>query len=269
MLVSLLATPALGQDTIQAKFTVVDGCDGSETVFTNISKTPQRVGVCDFRWDFGDGNTSTDQFPKHNYTLDDPKVGQSFQVKLVVQSKVLPHEIDSVYGSVQIFPNPNPYFEWDVINHGNSQDVVIDSQATKDPTNVYQWSFANVYKSTDISPVFKSSEVGEVLDGMDHNFVLYLVTKEGCDATYSTKFNYNPLSVKDMNLRGLKMYPNPTTGLINLGQEYDVIQVLNTLGEVVFKTANSQSIDLNLPAGIYTLVGLTDGAKHVGQVVLK
>ncbi|MFT5513492.1 MAG: hypothetical protein ACI8SE_001900, partial [Bacteroidia bacterium] len=210
-----LSMQLFAQDTIQAKFSVVDVCDGEEAVFTNTSKVPVKFGGGNYYWTFGDGTTSTDQFPKHKYTLTQQSVEERWEVKLVVQSKSIPSEKDSTFEFVTIYPNPDPSFEWDVDNKGNTQDIIITSQGTTNPNNFYQWTFAGVVKSNDVTPTFVHADVNPFLDGSNYDFTLFVRSEYKCEATYKTTFNYNPLSVPTLVQMVNLVYPNPSSGTVS------------------------------------------------------
>ena len=268
ILFTLVLTTALtstAQDSIQAVFSVLDICDGSEAVFTNTSKVPSKFGSANYTWTFGDGTTSTSQFPTHVYKLDDPAYGQSFTIKLVVQSKSFPMEIDSTFRVIEVFPNPNAYFEWDVINYGNTQEVVIDSQATTDTSNLYQWTLAGSVKSSEVSPVFPHEKVSPYLDGSTYDFTLFIRTVNSCESTYKTDFSYNPLSVSNTKISKVKIYPNPSSGELFFSTSLSDVKVRDLRGAEVYNQAGvSTSIDLNLSPGVYILEATKD-AKHVAQ----
>ncbi|MFT5723637.1 MAG: Fe-S cluster assembly iron-binding protein IscA [Bacteroidia bacterium] len=261
---------AYGQDTIQAKFSVVDACDGAEVVFTNTSKVPVKFGGANYSWTFGDGGTSTAQFPKHTYTLDDDATGKRYQVKLVVQSKSIPSEKDSIIDFVEIFPNPDATFSWLVENKGNTQDVVVDSQASKNPLNFYQWNLAGVLKSNDITPKFLYVDVKPFLDGADYDFILLVITPETCESTFTTKFNYNPLSVEDIWVEQNLIYPNPSNGTIQMKEALSKVVIRDISGHIVFEESSLiNDLTLNVPEGIYFLTGELNGLAVMQKLMLK
>jgi hypothetical protein len=262
VVLGLIMACSLGyaQDTIQAQFSAVNVCDGSEVVFTNTSKVPVKFGGGNYYWTFGDGSTSTLQFPKHQYTLADPKVEERFEVKLVVQSKSIPSEKDSMIDFVSIYPNPDASFVWDVDNKGNTQDVIIVSQGTSDPSNFYQWNLAGVVKSNDITPKFLHADVKPYLDGSDYNFTLLVRTPDACETTYTTKFNYNPLSIDDIEISQNLVYPNPSSGVFNLKEPLSAIVIRDFAGKVVHtQNAVSTEIELECAKGMYSLTAIKNG----------
>lgn len=49
----------------------------------------------------------------------------------------------------------------------------------------------------------------------------------------------------------VKMYPNPTTGLLNLTETVKTVDVYNTNGQLVLSEANTNHLELNLSNGVY------------------
>lgn len=69
------------KDTVEAvaDFRFTEGCVGTNTEFFDISTYMPGITITDWAWDFGDGNTSTDENPNHVYMTDG-----SFDVVLTV-----------------------------------------------------------------------------------------------------------------------------------------------------------------------------------------
>ncbi len=257
----LFSLQVFAQDTLQAKFSVVDVCDGVEAVFTNTSKVPVKFGGANYFWFFGDGTTSTDQFPKHTFTKTKPGEEERFEVKLVIQSKSIPSEKDSTSSFITIYPNPDASFTWDVDNKGNTQDVVIATQATTDTTNFDQWNLAGVIKSNDITPIFLYADVQPYLDGKNYDFTLLVRTVDMCESTYKTTFNYNPLSVEGVVYESKLLYPNPVhNGYINFAKTVSNIEVRNYAGQLVFSHEGfTNQVKFDGAAGLYSVTANVNG----------
>ena len=100
--------------------------------------------------------------------------------------------------------------------------------------------------------------------------------------TVETSFDLN-VTVKtgitdEMKSNSLKLYPNPTTGLITLefnhiSEEGEIIEVYNPLGQIILKTQiNSQTNLLNLsnyPSGTYYIKTISENGTHTEKIILR
>ncbi len=77
------------------------------------------------------------------------------------------------------------------------------------------------------------------------------------DFTFSEIEGEEPNLVVELNQEGFSVFPNPTAGVINIGNDQTaLIQVFNTEGKLVqLETITTNQIDLtNLPTGFYILI---------------
>ena len=76
--------------------------------------------------------------------------------------------------------------------------------------------------------------------------------------------------VEESNETALQVWPNPTTGLLNLdAQDIEKVEVLNMLGQIVLQAEKTDTINLErLENGIYFL-GVSDknGKKSVIKII--
>lgn len=113
-----------------ADFSFSQACERDSMAFTNNSVLS--VGTLTSSWEFGDGNTSTDNDPKHVYTAT-----QSFDVKLIVESDKGCK--DSLIQSVFVDDKPEVDF---TVNGGCLGDTTYFTNSTIDQTsNVYTWKY--------------------------------------------------------------------------------------------------------------------------------
>ena len=81
-----------------------------------------------------------------------------------------------------------------------------------------------------------------------------------------------PLEIVDNELEGLKIYPSPTTGVLNIHSETAIsqIEIYNLLGQLVQSNTDQVSIDISsVDQGIY-FVKVMDENGNVGtQKVVK
>lgn len=75
----------------------------------------------------------------------------------------------------------------------------------------------------------------------------------------------------DENADGVAVYPNPTTGIINIKADINAqISVTNALGQIVIETSGKESLDLSgFDKGVYFVKIKQNEKSYVKQVILK
>ena len=122
-----------------ADFEVDNGCFAVEATFTNSSTFANS-----FSWSFGDGTTSSDQNPTHNF----PTFGQ-YTVSLV--SSNADGCKDSVGQVINVFPLPQTSFTIDPVCLG-SQAQFNNTSQIPNGTLSYLWDFGDGASSSAINP---------------------------------------------------------------------------------------------------------------------
>lgn len=99
----------------------------------------------------------------------------------------------------------------------------------------------------------------------------------GRDLTPGEPIELNPdlsgcenLSVNDYNLTDLKLYPNPTSNIVNVRSKFPIekIELYNTLGALVKVVFNAKSIELNtVESGIYFMTVHSHDAKIIKRII--
>jgi len=90
--------------TPTANFTAANACFNSSNQFNDQSIVSGLDGIQQWNWTFGDGTNSASQNPTHQY----PAPG-NYQVKLKVNSTYCS---DSITQSVEVYPLPSPFFNF-------------------------------------------------------------------------------------------------------------------------------------------------------------
>ena len=84
-----------------------------------------------------------------------------------------------------------------------------------------------------------------------------LTTVDGCDSTVTLQLTLlGSEGIDDLQTSGseLRIYPNPTTGHMQLSQPADEVRIYDMTGRQVALLREVQQVDLGtLPAGVYTL----------------
>lgn len=141
-------------------------------------------------------------------------------------------------------------------------NVLSSSAATS-----YQW-YMNGQKITGAtSQTYTATQAGK--------YVVRITDANGCVYQYSTTHVQYPLGVVDVNFNDkLNIYPNPTTGIVNIkeaslfGKQYS-IQVISSLGNVVKTFYNAETIDISsLANGNYFIKLTSNEGTAVKQILL-
>ncbi len=131
--------------------------EDEEVQFTDQS-TPQE-GIVSWSWDFGDGNTSTEQNPKHTYTqANNPS--QTFSVTLTVEWS--DGESDTETKSVEVHDKePLAQFHWEPLDPEVGKEVqFFDDSESYDGIASREWNFGDGGTSTEPNPRYTYTNDG-------------------------------------------------------------------------------------------------------------
>ncbi|MGZ5280719.1 MAG: PKD domain-containing protein [Bacteroidia bacterium] len=164
------------------KVDVSKGCAPLTVAFTDLSKKGSH-DIISWLWDFGDGNTSTNQHPKNTYTLTG-----NFDVTLIVKDKNGCSHTITKAKTIIVPPKPKVSF------------TVSDSVACEAPLNItftaqatsgiggplkYLWDFGDGTTSTKQNPQYKYTNKGS------YSISLTVTDTANCSATYKKAFFIN------------------------------------------------------------------------------
>ncbi|MGB1040987.1 MAG: PKD domain-containing protein, partial [Flavobacteriales bacterium] len=152
-------------------FTYTSVCVGDSVQFTDLTTIGAFDTIVGWYWDFGDGNTSTLQNPKHSYATNT----QSYLVRLTVTSGL------GCFNDTAILIShlPVPDFNYGPEFFGYCENETIqfyDSSLITSPTNIvgWEWDFGDGYKSFSQNPT-------HTIDSAGSYFVkLKFTTSDGC-----------------------------------------------------------------------------------------
>ncbi len=211
-----------------ADFTVFPpiGCTPLEVKFTNKSILGDSL-----IWDFGDGQSSNDLNPTHQYI----NPGEYTITLTVIDSNSC--NISSIYQQkVKVIDQSNAHF--DVTFDGCDNELSINNLTTKGYE--YYWTFGNGDTSIEQHPDYTYSEAGD--------YTIGLIVNKGslCESSIQKQ-----ISISEEIFPELKLYniftPN-NDGLNDCFQmdgkllecQFYKLQIFNRWGEEVFKTNNPQ-----------------------------
>lgn len=143
---------------------VSSACEGSSVDF----QAANGPGEGAYLWNFGDGNFSSAQNPKHVYSK--PGV---FDISLSITYKDGQIKTKVMEDFVTINPAPNADFEWQYVNDPGLEPT-IKLVNTSEFANSFEWTFEDGEKSKVISPIVSYSNKGR------HPIVLKVSNDKGC-----------------------------------------------------------------------------------------
>lgn len=196
--------------TASFNFILPNQClNGNNFNFNNTSSIA--AGSLSYLWLFGDGNSSTQINPSHNYNLEG-----NYTVKLLVTA---PNGcVDSISHNLTVYPKPAVLFSLNNITQcikGNLY-IINNSSSISSGTLSYNWTFGDGITSTLINPVHTYSLPG--------NFIIKLVTlsDKGCKDSLSQTVVVNPNPIITINAnQGITLCRNNSAQLsVNGGVSY-------------------------------------------------
>jgi PKD repeat protein len=251
--VCLTVTNACGSDSSCNTVTVCDlpiaGFSSNSTGLSS-SFTDSSTGGTSWLWDFGDGNTSTQQNPTHAYAN-----AGTYTVCLITSDNC---GADTLCQTVTVCAFPVASYSY--IDNSN----VIDFTDGSSSGNSWFWDFGDGNNSTQQNPQHTYAS--------DGTYAVCLTVTDTCgtDSTCQSitviGTGLNPNSAEQQFL----LYPNPNNGAFNLETPYGLnlqLSVVDGVGRLVYQTKfvseTVNPIDLsNFDQGIY-LLQVSDGNSSV------
>ncbi|MGB0430668.1 MAG: PKD domain-containing protein, partial [Bacteroidia bacterium] len=244
-----------------ADFDLNNACMNSEATFTDKSAT--NSGLLTYTWNFGDGNSSTDQNPSNTYSQDG-----NFEIELVVNSENGCK--DTIEKSIEIYPLPDAGFSFKHKGWGQYDFTPNNADLAS-----YSWDFGDGANSTDVSPYHEFATEGS------YNVTLNTTDDNTCSSDNTIEVSVSTGLEDDKSaLTPLSVYPNPFTDVINITYELnnksDVsIEVYTLSGKKIKSLVNqSQSngkyqyqFSTPNPSGIYTIKMMVDGKVYHQRIV--
>lgn len=168
----------------QARFNANNSCEKEITTFNDLSTAPQGI-IVSWRWDFGDGTTSTSKSPVHTYS----NYG-SYAVELEVTSSF--GCTDRYRDTVNIYRAPEPQIS---LNGGclNIPVTMVDASDTiSTGTVTWLWDFGD--GSTDST---SSATTHQYAIAGSYTVTLTAVNANGCRTTTTQTVDMDPIPVAD------------------------------------------------------------------------
>jgi M6 family metalloprotease-like protein len=225
------------------KASAVTGCSPLAVSFTN-----QSVFSAGYKWNLGNGNSSTEINPKAVYDS-----AGTYVVSLIVYNNAN-EPIDTFSSSIVVFKGPKA----DAIITRTDSSVSF-SNKSKDAA-FFSWRFGNM-SSQAVNPTFTFT--GPVI------FTLIAYSNNGCTDTLRGNLWYNGLGDLEPDFTALQLFPNPVKDLATLSFKLKnasdmTLSIVNVLGQEVY-TENTKQVS----AGIYSFELNTKTLTEPGIYFLK
>lgn len=255
-------TVTLGERPVVDFTLPAKACVGEDVFITNSSVVS--TGSLTNTWDLGNGNNSSANNPTASYTS-----ANTYTVSLTAESGTgcaATKTRDIVVNDI-----PNSDFTFESAKTGDGR--MVFTPMAPNGTGDYKWIYGDGSSGTTKG---------------QHNFVytspvgLFKVTliinNDGCTSTTTKDVLINTLGINSINGGKLQVYPNPTSGNINIDIEnvsgVNKLQIVDMLGKVVAtQTTNSATTSYGFDlaaqsAGIYFVQVYTNSGVYSNKVTL-
>jgi PKD repeat protein len=224
-----------------------------EVSFTNLS-----VNATSFEWDFGDGSVSTDENPTYTYAD-----AGDYTVTLTAYSENCENEF-SLGISVEV-----PIYTLTITIVGNGS-VDVDGEEYTTAVMVDEGTELNLEAIAEAGWEF-DSWTGEVADALEAITTITMDSDKSITVTFT-----EVVSVTNLNVADITIYPNPSTGNFKVVSEEIIseIFIFNLVGKIVYsKTLDASNIELNInniEEGMYFVrITTTGGEKTMKLQIAK
>lgn len=165
-------------------FSFTEQCDGTTIPFTDASVPFGSSTISNWNWDFGDGNTSTQQNPTHLYAA-----AGTYSVSLGITSS----DGCSVTSTqdVTVFENPVADYTFNEACEGDVTDFTDVSTIGVGTITSWNWDFGDGNTSTIQNPTNPYASLGT------YNASLTVTTSDGCSHSTTQVVGMYPLPVAD------------------------------------------------------------------------
>ncbi|MDZ4669152.1 MAG: PKD domain-containing protein, partial [bacterium] len=145
----------------------INGCKGTYVSFTNKSKFAKT-----YLWYFGDGNTSTEESPRHRYDS-----AGTFNVTLIAYAGILCNEMLIKSSLITIYPDPDAGFTH-LLNDQNKPYRTFKFISNSSGNNTYLWQFGSGNESGGQTAYFTFGEADSICKMVTHKVTSFY----GCEA---------------------------------------------------------------------------------------
>lgn len=153
--------------------------------------------------------------------------------------------------------------------------VSFIGRPTRTPLMKYSYdgvNFTDMNFNSETRTYSLTTTTGGVRKVVFRNSAQGVTTQFRTDALNIT-YNKPTASVKDNNIAGLKIYPNPASNVVNISSDLlgaKNVEIFDVLGKQVVKTITEQTVNVaSLKAGVYMMKVTQDGKLATRKLVIK
>lgn len=229
-----------------AKFSFSNVCAGDTSNFANLTNLTQNDTV-EFKWLFGDGDTSTGYNVKHFYEPQNTGEDRIYNASLIA---IVGGCKDTVTHGVNVYGIPDAGYTYRV----EKLTLSILTIAHDDTTSNFYWDFGDKSNSNKMKPEHTYEKDQEV------DLCLTVTTSNGCVGQHCETFLLGDVGIGSIGIDPVSINPNPAdhqfslTGLPNDIQRKDLtVSVLSVEGKVLLQfNGTAESYDVSsLASGMY------------------
>ncbi len=217
-------------------------CEGESIQFTDASSN----NPSSWSWDFGDGNTSTQQNPVHSYTS-----AGTYSISLTASNT---QGSNTLTENDLIVVHPNPTVTIDAFAEDS---LCSDASAVPIPNHS---PTGGTFSGDGVS----GNNFDPIVAGNGNHTITYTYTdNNGCESSAQTSIMVVDCatSVEEVSADGVSIFPNPSEDIVNIvfsGIQASSIKVYNQLGQIMYSedNLNGQQVQLSVEkwsAGNYTV----------------
>jgi PKD repeat protein len=166
-------------------------CLGDNTIFQDLSTVdPPGNPITTWEWDFGDGETSTEQNPTHLYAT-----AGDFEVSLTTYTGIM-NCAQSIIKTVSVSPAPIPDFEFTIACLGEETqfDDLSSIIPPGDPISAWEWNFGDGQTGSGQHTTHLYSTIG------DYNVTLTIYVGDmGCEQSITKTISIIPPPTPDFS----------------------------------------------------------------------
>lgn len=240
-----------------ADFEASDVCEDSLATFINKTQISNRI--VNYKWFFGDGNSSSIEHPKHSYVING--FTKTFNVKLtsIVQNGCS----DSILKALTINAKPKQGFTYSVNN------LTVNFLANEANGIKYHWTFGDgtttIINKKDYQYTYSKFPSGK------YKACLEVTNLADCKSDTCLDIQFSG-TIHSLNRNSIILYPNPNSGhfTLELTKPNSTIEIFNSIGQKLHYsniTEIKTELNLELENGVY-LFRISNGEEVLNQKII-